>query len=190
MEVTEKMKDTETMNTILEKLREDDGAWICRPAADDDIKRCNRDLDACALNPLPVSSAEGAKRTKVPLPEDYAAFLKICNGFSWNGIQFWGTDMVTEEGNVGLKESAAGFKLMDIASMSDEYDTRYYDNHETEMLYLGRSDDDIYVYNFGEKRYEIRSMEEGCGEANEDFPTFAELFMFTAGGRMGHKRYV
>jgi hypothetical protein len=113
------------------------------------------------------------------MPEDYAAFLRTCNGFAWNGIEYWGTDIVTEKGN-------DRFKLMDIVTMSDDWDERYYENHKTEMLYIGRADDDIYVYNCDEKQYEIRSMDAACGEVYDILSTFAEHFVFTVGGRLGY----
>jgi hypothetical protein len=74
---------------------------------------------------------------------------------------------------------------MDIVTMNNDFDERYYDSHETEMLYLGRADEDIYVYASDAKRYEVRSMEEACCEVYESFETFAQLFLHVAGGRLG-----
>jgi TPR repeat protein len=143
--------------------KNDDSAWVCRPATDEDIAQCKRDLAELALEPLPPA---------------YAEFLKTCNGFAWNGVEFWGTDQAGEEGD-------DSYRLMDIVAMNDDLDERYSANLETELFYLGRADEDIYVYATEAKRYEARSMEEACSEVYESFETFAELFVRVVGGRLG-----
>jgi hypothetical protein len=113
-----------------------------------------------------------------PLPPGYAEFLKTCNGFSWNSVEFWGTGEASEKGD-------DSYRLMDTVTMNDDLDSRYAENLDAELFYLGRADEDIYVYTTEAKRYEVRSMEEACRETYESFETFMELFMFVVGGRLG-----
>jgi TPR repeat protein len=152
------------LDALLDYFKQsDNSAWVCRPAAEEDIALCKKNLEELALEPLPPG---------------YADFLKICNGFAWNGVEFWGTAQVSDE-----KDSS--YSLTDLVAMNDDLDGRYSENLEAEVFYLGRADEDIYVYTTGGKRYEVRSMEEGCREAYESFGTFAELFMHVVGGRLG-----
>jgi hypothetical protein len=152
------------MEKILDFLKNADmGAWVCRPATDEDIAECKKNLDELGLEPL---------------PPHYEAFLKICNGFAWNGMEFWSTDQVSGDGD-------ASYRLMDLVTMNDDLDDRYSENLESEVFYLGRADDDIYTYNTDTQKYEIRSMEEACSESYGEYDTFAELFSYTVGGRLG-----
>ncbi|GHV95063.1 hypothetical protein AGMMS50293_13830 [Spirochaetia bacterium] len=163
----------ETMKAILEKLREDSGVWLCRPVKEGEIEECNKNLVELALPAIPTSGADDSKGLC------YGDFLNIHNGFAWNGVELWGCDIVTEAGN------ERGYRLMDLITMNDDYDERYWENHKQELLYIGRADDDIYVYNVDDKTYEIRNMEEGCSECNRSFDSFSELFDFIIGGRLG-----
>jgi hypothetical protein len=152
------------MEKILDFLKNaDSSAWVCRPATDEDIAACKKGLKELSLEEL---------------PPHYEAFLKICNGFAWNGVEFWSTDKVTEKGD-------DSYSLIDLITMNDDLDDRYSENIASEVFFLGRADDDIYVYNTDTEKYEVRSMEEACSEAYKEFDSFAELFSYTVGGRLG-----
>jgi hypothetical protein len=58
------------IDEIIDILDEDDGAMIPRPASDEDITGCNKDLVELGLEPL---------------PQIYIGFLKKNNGLAWNG---------------------------------------------------------------------------------------------------------
>jgi hypothetical protein len=157
-------KGSNVVKDLLDFFRKNDGsAWVCRPATDEDIEQCKKNLKELGLEAL---------------PQGYEDFLKTCNGFSWNSVEFWGTDKVSE------KEDSS-YSLMDTVTMNDDLDEHYSKDLETELFYLGRADDDIYVYSTDAKRYEVRTMEEACHEVYESFETFGELFVHVVGGRLG-----
>jgi hypothetical protein len=147
------------IDEIVDILKEDDGAWIPRPASDEDIAGCNESLIELGLEPL---------------PQGYIDFLKKYNGLAWNGIIFYSTDIVTEAGNPN------GFKLMDLVSMNDDFNDRY---ELDEKVLLGRADEDYYTYNIETKKYEALELE--SREVWEECDTFENLFFFTVGGRLG-----
>jgi len=147
------------IDEIIDILNEDDGAMIPRPASEEDIARCQRDLVKLGLEPL---------------PRGYIDFLKKNNGLAWNGIVFYSTDQVTEADN------PHGFRIMDLAAMNDEFNERY---ELDEKVLLGRADEDYYTYDIETKRYEALELE--SRELWEEFNSFEDLFFFTVGGRLG-----
>jgi hypothetical protein len=147
------------INEIMDILVEDSGAMIPRPASEEEIAECNKDLDDLGLEPL---------------PQGYIDFLKKFNGLAWNSIIFYSTYIVTEADNPD------GFKLMDLVSENDEFNDRY---ELDEKVLLGRADEDYYTYNIETKKYEALELE--SREIWEEFDTFEDLFFFTVGGRLG-----
>jgi len=147
------------IDEIIDILNEDDGAMIPRPASDKDIAECQEDLIRLGLEPL---------------PQGYIDFLKKNNGLAWNGIIFYSTDQVTEADNPN------GFRLMDLATMNDEFNDRY---ELDEKVLLGRADEDYYTYNIETKMYEALELE--SREVWDEFDTFEKMFYFTVGGRLG-----
>ena len=146
-----------TMKEILETLDSDHSAMICKPATDPDIEQCQKDLEEMALEPL---------------PDDYIDFLKTTNGFAWNGIEFFSTYRVTDPDS--------RYTLMDLVSMNDEFNELY---ELDDYVYLGRADDDYYVFDIENENYHI--LELSSRESMEEFETFEELFADTVGGRLG-----
>ena len=144
-----------TIDDMLNKVTEVDegGAMIVRPATDKDIKLCNKDFKESGLG--------------LTLPDEYAAFLKKLNGFSWNGIELFSTDQVTD--------TETNYTLMDIVSMNEQF-RRYHEELE-HCFFFGRVDDDLYVYNTAKenKRWEILDM--SGGDVMEEYDTFEELFV-------------
>jgi hypothetical protein len=102
------------------------GAYVAEPVGDAEIEKCNSSLEEC-----------GYPR----MPEDYAKFLKVANGFAWNGFEFYGTVQSKE------KQAEGGFKLRDIVTFNDEY------CFDEEILILGKFDEDYYVYDSQSGRY-------------------------------------
>ena len=147
------------IDEILDILCEDSGSMIPRPASDDDINQCQSDLIELGLEPL---------------PEGYIDFLKKYNGLAWNGIEFYSTYQVTEADNPD------GFKLMDLVSMNDEFNSRF---ELDEKVLLGIADDDYYTYNIETQKYEV--LEFTSRDLMEEFDDFEDLFRFTVGGRLG-----
>jgi hypothetical protein len=147
------------IDEIIGILNEDEGAMIPRPASEEDIAGCQKDLIELGLEPL---------------PQGYIDFLKKNNGLAWNGIVFYSTDQVTEADNPD------GFRIMDLATMNDDFNERY---ELDEKVLLGRADEDYYTYNIETKKYEALELE--SREPWEEFDSFEDLFFFTVGGRLG-----
>jgi len=147
------------IDEIIDILNEDDGAMIPRPASEEDIAQCQKELIELGLEPL---------------PQGYIGFLKKNNGLAWNGIVFYSTDQVTEADNPD------GFRLMDLVTMNDDFNERY---ELDEKVLLGRADEDYYTYNIETKKYEALELE--SREVWEECDTFEDLFFFTVGGRLG-----
>src|SRR5690606_818519 len=85
-------------------------------------------------------------------------FLKHCNGFAFNGVELFGTDIVTDP--------ETGFQLIDIVSYTEQQ-LEYYDE---ELLYFGCVDDDIYTYNPRSQKYETRDI--SGFEVYDEFESF------------------
>jgi hypothetical protein len=147
------------IDEIIDILNEDEGAMIPRPASEEDITGCQNDLIELGLEPL---------------PQGYIDFLKKNNGLAWNGIVFYSTDQVTEADN------PSSFRLMDLATMNDEFNERY---ELDEKVLLGRADEDYYTYNIETKKYEALELE--SREVWDEYDTFEDFFFFIVGGRLG-----
>jgi hypothetical protein len=129
-----------------------------RPATADELKQCNKDLDEMELKKIPGL---------------YADFLKKMNGFAWNGIEFYSTLRVTDP--------ESNYTLMDLVSMNDDLTDQYEERGAYTYFFLGRADDDYYVYSTETKKYEI--LELSSFEMMEAFDTFEALFIDVVGGR-------
>ncbi len=119
------------MNTFYSKIMLLDDAMIVRPVTPEDIEWTNKELEKLDLPPI---------------PDDYANFLKHCNGFAFNGVELYGTDIVTD--------TETDFQLIDIISFSEDKREHFND----QLLYFGRVDDDIFTFNPGTGRYETRDI--------------------------------
>jgi hypothetical protein len=159
--------DSEITEKILTILNNSQGAMIPRVATDKDIKRCNSDLKSLGL---PV------------LPDDYINFLQTtCGGFAWNGIEIYGTDIVSDPA------SSRSYQLMDIVTKTDEGDDRYWDTIETDCLYFGRSDEEVYTYNTATSKYEARDL--SCiSDIYEEYDSIYAFINAVVGGRLGFSR--
>lgn len=119
------------MGTFYRKLLLLDEAMIVRPATVEDIEWANNEL----------------KKSNLPsIPNDYADFLRHCNGFAFNGVEMYGTDNITD--------NVTNFQLIDIVSFSEQQSEFYND----QQLYFGRVDDDIFTFNPAVAKYETRDI--------------------------------
>ena len=147
------------MQGEFEKIMEhviDHGAMVPRPASIEDIDLCNEDLLEFDFHAL---------------PEEYEDFLSMLNGFAWNGIEFFGTDLVTD--------TETNYTLIDIVTFNEEME-EYYDTDC--YLLIGRSDEDVYVYNTGNEKYEVLDR---CGkDVMEEHDHFLAFFIHVVGCRI------
>ena len=139
-----------SIDDVLNKITENAGAMIVRPATGEDLELCQKDM---------------ADMDMPPVPQEYADFLSKLNGFAWNGIEFFSTDQVTDPTN--------DFMLNDIVSANEDFIGQ---NEGLEhCVLLGRADDDLYVFNTQNGRYEVLDMT--GRDVMEDFDTFEALFV-------------
>jgi hypothetical protein len=142
-----------TMSEILDRL-EDLDAMIVRPATDKDIKRCRKDFKIMEF--------------AAPIPDGYVEFLKQLNGFAWNGIEFFSTDQVTDP--------ETDYTLNDIVTANEDFAEQNGDFLEIKnYMLLGRADDDLYVYNAANGRYEVLDMT--GRDVMEEYKTFEAMFV-------------
>ena len=141
-----------TIDDVLNKITEvDSGAMIVRPAADKDIKLCNKDFKDSGFT--------------VTLPDEYAAFLQRLNCFAWNGIEFFSTDQVTDPDTE--------YMLNDIVSANESFvECNEGLGH---CVQLGRADEDLFVYNTQNGRYEVLDMT--GRDVMEEYETFEAMFV-------------
>ncbi|MBO4520513.1 MAG: YrhA family protein [Alphaproteobacteria bacterium] len=142
---------------ILKKLEDDDGAMIPRPASSKDLALCQKDM---AETELP------------PVPQGYIDFLRGVNGFAWNGIEFYSTDQVTDP--------ETNYTLNDIVSANEAF-ADYSDDFK-DMVLLGRADEDLFVYNIANKKYEV--LDFTAHDVMEDFDTFDAMFVGVVSPRL------
>lgn len=119
------------MSTFYRKIMLLDDAMIVRPATAEDIKWANNELENSGLPSIPTG---------------YADFLKHCNGFAFNGVELYGTDIVTDP--------ETNFQLIDIVSFSEQQ----LEVFNERLLFFGRVDDDIFTFNPGTGNYETRDI--------------------------------
>ena len=142
---------------ILKKLGDDSGAMIVRPASSKDLAMCQKDMAEIGLPAI---------------PQGYIDFLREVNGFAWNGIEFFSTDQVTDP--------ETDYMLNDIVSANEDL-TDYSDDFQG-MVLLGRADDDLYVYNTANEKYEV--LDFTAHDVMEDFDSFEAMFEGVVSPRM------
>ncbi|MCR5734152.1 MAG: YrhA family protein [Lachnospiraceae bacterium] len=141
--------DTERITDIFDSIYETE-ALIVKPAKGEEIQRCNEDLAELGFGFI---------------PPDYIEFLEVADGVAWNGFEFFGVFRVT------VKKS--GYVLPDLISMNQKIreDKFGMDNR----LYLGRFDDDIYVYDRSEDMY--LTLDNLTLTLIDSFETFEDMFV-------------
>lgn len=141
---------------IINKLKNDAGAMIVRPASAKDLAQCQKDMAEIELEPV---------------PQEYINFLRKYNGFAWNGIEFYSTDQVTDP--------ETDYTLNDIVTANETF-AEY--NDLPEIVLLGRADDDLYVYDIVSKKYEV--LDFTGKDVMEEYDSFDALFEEVVGSRM------
>jgi len=146
---------TQKINRIKEEYA-DLPPMILPPADDEEIKRHSRMLTGYGFPPI---------------PHGYAEFLKVCDGYAFDGVELYGTESVTEEGST--------FILHDIGSMTFKMNKRYEEYCEQSnksLLWLGSdAGGNYYTYDDKTGKYQLRS-HESIGEVYFEYGTFEELF--------------
>ena len=147
--------DIDAVTKILDDIYDEDlaiGALIVKPATDEELERLQRDL---------AEAGEG-----IPLaPPDLLDFLRVANGVAWNGFEFFGTYQVT------VKQT--GYTLPDIVTMNIE--KHGMTSGLEDMLYIGRIDEDTYVYNAGTGKYVV--LDALTRFEVETYDSYEELFL-------------
>ena len=92
---------------------------ILPPIGDEEIKRCSRNLTGYGFPPI---------------PQGYAEFLKICNGYAFDCVELYGTESVTEEGSSFTLQEDIGRETFDRRKYYEEYCERSGSN----LLWFGR----------------------------------------------------
>ena len=142
---------------IIKKLSDNPGAMIVRPASSKDLAMCQKDMAEIGLPAI---------------PQGYIDFLRGVNGFAWNGIEFFSTDQVTD--------TETNYMLNDIVSANEDW-ADYSDDFKGLVL-LGRADDDLFVYNTANQKYEV--LDFTAHDVMDDFDTFDAMFEDVVSSRM------
>ncbi len=114
-----------------------------------------------------VAALERAGHRVPPIPADYAAFLRLSDGYAWNGVRFFGTRPVQMgarytnpallEENLSLHERKLGLE---------------------DCLVLGGCDDDLFLYSARTGRYDAVDSLTLIPIDDEGFDTFEDLFFY------------
>lgn len=136
----------------------DNKPWARRAATDKDIDEVNTSFADFELT-----------GTNVPtLPEDYAEFLKINDGYEENGMRFFGTKNLVFDSRYAL-------------SSLYERNAYYHENliGLSNSLVIGEFDDDIYLYSAEDGKY--YSADCDTLVAIDEYDSFENLFIWEAG---------
>jgi predicted RNase H-like HicB family nuclease len=87
-----------------------------------------------------------------------------------------------------FNDDLEGYRIMDLLTMNVISDDRYHKETDALVIYIGRSLNDIYIYNSGSRAFEIRSMKEFGGKALGSFDSFEKLFVHVISGRLASSR--
>jgi hypothetical protein len=139
------------IDDIINSIPEHHCAWIGNPSTSEELELCNKHLTE---KELPI------------IPQDYAAFLKKYNGFSYGDETFYGTNQVSSPKSNDVIE--------DIIS-ANEYFAKYHESLQHCLLIgIGINHDYLFVYNPVNSLFEVYEKDTHCFE--KDFNTFDEMF--------------
>jgi hypothetical protein len=142
-----------TIDDVLDRVTEDIGAMIPRPASKKDLRLCQKDMTELKFPPI---------------PQGYADFLSKLNGFAWNGIEFFSTDQILD--------NATNYMLNDIVSANEDFALQNEDFlNVSDYVCLGRADEDLFVYNTKNAKYEV--LDSIGRDVMEEYGSFDELFI-------------
>lgn len=106
---------------------------------------------------------DASRELHTELPDDYLNFLRLSNGFDWNGVVIYGAGT----NPIGKHPDRSIADLVEV-NLNFRDDDRFGD-----LVVLGSSGDDIYAYRISTGHYEIYDVVPH--ELIESFPTFDEL---------------
>ncbi len=130
---------------IIERITDENDSAVELPANARDITICQKEFAGKGLPQL---------------PSGYLEFLKEANGLSWNGFEFYGTSEFS-----GDSEDE---NIVSITKANENF------SGEDGKLLLGQSEEEQYIYNFNNKKYEIT--DPVTGEEIETYASFEDLF--------------
>ncbi|MDD2246078.1 MAG: YrhA family protein [Proteiniphilum sp.] len=117
-------------------------ALVNPPATDKDIDKCNNRL-------IKINAPQ--------LPDDFVAFLQICNGMQYNGMQIFST-----------KQN----EIIHFTAQNRIYYERF--DEINDLIFFGRIDDDLYTYNAQMQKYQARDI---CSfDIWDEYNSFDEFF--------------
>ncbi|ULB34804.1 MULTISPECIES: YrhA family protein [Proteiniphilum] len=112
------------------------------PATGKDIDRCNNQMTKINAPRLPV---------------DFVAFLQICNGMQYNGMQIFGS-----------KQN----EIIHFTAQNRIYYERF--DEINDLIFFGQIDDDLYTYNAQTQKYQARDI---CSfDIWDEYNSFSEFF--------------
>ncbi len=133
----------------LEKVREQEagfGGELNGPASESEIKKFKEEI----------------AKVGAVVPDEYFDFLRVINGFEYNGVIVYGIDEELLE-----KETAKGITgLLLQRKVWGETSSGAY-------TYLGESSMDLYAYGVNTKKFYV--LDNGSDDVMEEFDTFDEL---------------
>lgn len=154
------------LTELLDQLRDDDAALIVESATSGELAQCQKDL------------AEAEFPT---MPDGFVDFLHLCNGFAWNGVEFFSTyEIEVEPDEDEADDDDDPYVLPDIVTANEDF-VDDYDELPGKLL-IGRSDEEFYLYDFESGLYQVLDRT-GLDEL-ESFETFEELFEDVVKARM------
>lgn len=103
-----------------------------------------------------------------PIPEDYAEFLMMLDGFEYNGMRFFGTGQVCFDKN---------YRTKDLYSVNE-----YFHDMKRglqDCLVIGEFDDDLFIYSGIDEKYYM--VDRDILVKSEEYDSFEQLFITEAG---------
>lgn len=134
---------------LLTQVEEMGGLFKTKPITDEALVKTEEDLETLGLF----------------LPDEYTEFLQVTDGMFWGGLEFFGSAIITDKKN--------GFSITDLYSQNRIYQAL---NPDVKKVFLGRSDEENFVFNPAANEYEI--IDEFSAETIKTFPLFENLFSY------------
>ena len=135
---------------ILSKIEEIGGAFMAAPLSDEGYEKLTDQL----------------QEMKIELPDEYAELLFTADGLNWGGLEFFGSVM-----HVDKKRA---FNITDLISQNRLFQAL--NPSKKGCILLGHTDEESYIYNSQNNKYEI--IEEFEDNVLKSFDSFEELFQY------------
>jgi len=156
-EIKPESTKSDTIEDLIAHFAENEPyATICPPVSDKDLAHCIKSLKAYEME----------------LPNDYIHFLKICNGFYFDGTEFFGTHSEEPTNDLGTRS-------LPIVINTYSFNSYFYveDYIENPMLCIGRTcTGDYLVYNPQTCTYQLLDHEDACATVWQEDAVFGKFF--------------